>query len=49
MLLTTGYAKVLVNQSGMSVLRKPYQIATLGRAVREAIDAARLARLDRAV
>jgi PAS domain S-box-containing protein len=38
-LLTTGYAKAATTRdAGFPVLRKPYQISTLARAVREALD-----------
>jgi PAS domain S-box-containing protein len=38
-LLTSGYAKALSTvDSGFPVLRKPYQLATLGHAIREALD-----------
>jgi PAS domain S-box-containing protein len=40
-LLTSGYAKVLNAEHGFPVLRKPYQIALLARAVRQTIDARR--------
>ncbi len=39
--LTTGYARVFDADPEFPVLRKPYQIAALGRIIREAIDAAR--------
>jgi PAS domain S-box-containing protein len=38
-ILTTGYAKRLDADPGFPVLRKPYDISALGRAIREAIDA----------
>jgi PAS domain S-box-containing protein len=38
--LTTGYARVFETDPEFAVLRKPYQIAALGRIIREAIDAA---------
>ncbi len=38
-LLTSGYAKALSTvEAGFPVLRKPYQLATLARAIREALD-----------
>jgi len=38
-LLTSGYAKALTTlEAGFSVLRKPYQLATLARAIRDALD-----------
>lgn len=37
-LLTTGYAKVFDDEPEFPVLRKPYQISALGRAIREALD-----------
>ena len=37
--LTTGYARRLDAEPGYAVLRKPYDIAALGRAIREAMDA----------
>jgi PAS domain S-box-containing protein len=36
--LTTGYARRLDAEPGYAVLRKPYDIAALGRAIREAMD-----------
>jgi PAS domain S-box-containing protein len=36
--LTTGYAKVFDVKPDFPVVRKPYQIATLGRILREALD-----------
>ena len=42
--LTTGYAKRLDADPGYAVLRKPYDISALGRAIREAIDAKGAAR-----
>jgi PAS domain S-box-containing protein len=42
--LTTGYAKVFETESEFPVLRKPYQIAALGRVIRAALDSAKLAR-----
>jgi PAS domain S-box-containing protein len=40
LLLTTGYARVANTlETGFPVLRKPYQLAALGRAVRDALDA----------
>jgi CheY-like chemotaxis protein len=38
-LLTSGYAKVLLSQRGWPILRKPYQISALGEAVRAALEA----------
>jgi PAS domain S-box-containing protein len=39
-LLTTGYAKAANTQeASFPILRKPYQLATLARAIREALDA----------
>jgi CheY-like chemotaxis protein len=38
--LTTGYARVFDTEPEFPVLRKPYQIAALGRIIREAIDGA---------
>jgi PAS domain S-box-containing protein len=41
-LLTSGYAKALAAaERGFPILRKPYKLATLGRAVRHAIDQSR--------
>jgi nitrogen-specific signal transduction histidine kinase/ActR/RegA family two-component response regulator len=38
-LLTSGYAKALATvEAGFPVLRKPYQLATLAHAIREALD-----------
>jgi CheY-like chemotaxis protein len=38
-LLTSGYAKALSTvEAGFPVLRKPYQLAILARAIREALD-----------
>ena len=37
--LTTGYARVFDSEPEFPVLRKPYQISTLGRIIREALDA----------
>jgi CheY-like chemotaxis protein len=42
--LTTGYAKVFETEPEFPVLRKPYQIAALGRVIRAALDSAKLAR-----
>ena len=40
MLLTTGYAKAAnTREAGFPYLRKPYQTATLARAIRDALDA----------
>jgi PAS domain S-box-containing protein len=36
--LTTGYAKVFDDEPEFPVLRKPYQISALGRAIRGALD-----------
>jgi PAS domain S-box-containing protein len=36
--LTTGYAKVFDDEPEFPVLRKPYQISALGRAIRAALD-----------
>jgi len=47
-LLTTGYAKALGPRPDFHVLRKPYQISALGRAVRNAIDSSKVARTVRA-
>jgi CheY-like chemotaxis protein len=47
-LLTTGYAKALGPRPDFHVLRKPYQISALGRAVRNAIDSTKLVRTVRA-
>ena len=40
-LLTTGYAKVFETDPEFPLLRKPYQIAALGRVIHDALDAAR--------
>jgi CheY-like chemotaxis protein len=42
--LTTGYAKIFESEPEFPVLRKPYQIAALGRVIRSALDSAKLAR-----
>jgi CheY-like chemotaxis protein len=42
--LTTGYAKIFDSDPEFPVLRKPYQIATLARVIRAALDSAKLAR-----
>jgi PAS domain S-box-containing protein len=42
--LTTGYAKIFETEPEFPVLRKPYQIAALARIIRDALDAAKLAR-----
>jgi PAS domain S-box-containing protein len=42
--LTTGYAKIFESEPEFPVLRKPYQITALARVIRDAIDAAKLAR-----
>jgi PAS domain S-box-containing protein len=39
--LTTGYAKVFDSDSEFPVLRKPYQISTLARVMREVLDRSR--------
>jgi PAS domain S-box-containing protein len=39
--LTTGYAKVFETESEFPVLRKPYQLAALGRVIRDALDSVR--------
>jgi hypothetical protein len=39
--LTTGYAKAFDSDSEFPVLRKPYQISTLARVMREVLDRAR--------
>ena len=38
-MLTTGYAKRLDADPGFAVLRKPYHMTALSRAIREALDA----------
>jgi CheY-like chemotaxis protein len=39
-LLTSGYAKAAnAQEAGFPILRKPYQLATLARAIRDALDA----------
>jgi PAS domain S-box-containing protein len=39
-LLTSGYARPLnTHEAGFPILRKPYQLATLARAIRDALDA----------
>jgi PAS domain S-box-containing protein len=38
--LTTGYAKIFESEPEFPVLRKPYQIAALGRVIRSALDSA---------
>jgi CheY-like chemotaxis protein len=39
-LLTSGYAKAVnAREAGFTVLRKPYQLPTLARAIRDALDA----------
>lgn len=43
-LLTTGYAKAAGQAQGFPILRKPYRLANLGRAVREAIESQRAAK-----
>src|SRR5215469_13499454 len=40
--LTTGYAKVFDSDSEFPVLRKPYQISTLARVMREVLDRSRV-------
>jgi hypothetical protein len=47
-LLTTGHAKALGPRPNFHVLRKPYQISALGRAVRNAIDLEKVTRTVRA-
>jgi PAS domain S-box-containing protein len=37
-LLTSGYAKALTEQHGLPIVRKPYQMATLAGAVRDALQ-----------
>jgi PAS domain S-box-containing protein len=37
-LLTSGYAKALSGNHDLPILRKPYQIAALGKAIRETLD-----------
>ncbi|MBV8414581.1 MAG: response regulator, partial [Verrucomicrobia bacterium] len=37
-LLTSGYAKAADLEVGFPILRKPYQLPTLARAVRNALD-----------
>jgi hypothetical protein len=37
--LTTGYARSLDGDPGYAVLRKPYDLSSLGRVIRAAIDA----------
>jgi PAS domain S-box-containing protein len=39
--LTSGYAKALRAHHALPILRKPYQLAALGKAIRENIDAGR--------
>jgi CheY-like chemotaxis protein len=39
--LTTGYAKVFDSEAEFPVLRKPYQISTLARVIREVLDRSR--------
>jgi hypothetical protein len=39
--LTTGYTKVFEADPEFPLLRKPYQIAALGRVIHDALDAAR--------
>ncbi|MBO0736996.1 MAG: PAS domain S-box protein [Alphaproteobacteria bacterium] len=47
-LLTSGYAKAAnIPASGLPVLRKPYQLASLARAIREALDTQPAALLTR--
>jgi CheY-like chemotaxis protein len=41
-LLTSGYAKALTGRHGMPILRKPYQLAALGEAIRENLRAPRV-------
>ncbi|HLI23125.1 MAG TPA: ATP-binding protein, partial [Stellaceae bacterium] len=40
-LLTTGYAKAAAQAKGFPILRKPYRLANLSRAIRDAIEAQR--------
>jgi hypothetical protein len=42
--LTTGYTKVFETDPEFPLLRKPYQIAALGRVIHDALDAARAKR-----
>jgi PAS domain S-box-containing protein len=42
--LTTGYAKIFDTEPEFPVLRKPYQLAALGRAMRDALDSAKVPR-----
>jgi PAS domain S-box-containing protein len=42
--LTTGYAKIFESEPEFPVLRKPYQLAALGRVIRSTLDSAKLAR-----
>jgi two-component system NtrC family sensor kinase len=45
-MLTSGYAKALAAaERGFPILHKPYKLATLGQAVRQAIDRSRAAKL----
>ena len=41
--LTTGYAKIFESEPEFPVLRKPYQIAALGRVIRSALDSGKSA------
>jgi hypothetical protein len=40
----TGYAKIFDTEPEFPVLRKPYQLAALGRAMRDALDSAKVPR-----
>jgi CheY-like chemotaxis protein len=42
--LTTGYAKIFDTEPEFPVLRKPYQLAALGRAMRDALVSAKMQR-----
>ena len=42
--LTTGYARIFDTEPEFPVLRKPYQLAALGRAMRDALDSAKVPR-----
>jgi PAS domain S-box-containing protein len=42
-LLTSGYPKATMAAEGFTILSKPYQLATLSRAVRETLDTRRIA------
>jgi len=45
-LLTSGYAKALAGRHGLPILRKPYQLAALGEAIRDNLDKAKCARVS---